>query len=131
MKVTPQMPGKWAKAVFMILLGILLLFYGGGFVDDLENAASGEWNMSFEWTWDLLTYLIWILIAWLFVDAVLTIVMSFRMDTYTLGDVMARLEKIERRLGGEKVVPDALVGEDEVLEDLEPDETSYPPPPVE
>lgn len=125
------MPGKWAKAVFMILLGFLLLFYGGGFVDDLENTASGEWNMSFEWTWDLLTYLIWILIAWLFVDAVLTIVMSFKMDMYTLGDVMARLERIERRLPRDKVVPNADVVEDEAAAASEPDETREPPPPNE
>lgn len=52
------MAAKWTKAVFLVLLGILLLLYGEGVVDDFRSNATEEWNMSFEWTWDLLGYLI-------------------------------------------------------------------------
>ncbi len=131
LKVTPQMSAKWTKAVFLILLGILLLLYGDGFVTDLETNSAEEWNMSFEWTWDLLRYLIWILIAWLFVDAALIIALSIKVDTYTLGDVMDRLARIETRLGPEKTRSLARreTGEDEEI--VTSDENGTPPPPRE
>jgi hypothetical protein len=123
------MTAKWSRAVFMILLGLVLLIYGDGFVTDLETNASEEWNMSFEWTWDLLTYLIWILIAWLFVGAVLAIVLSLRADAYNLSDVMDRLDSLEKRLGREKVVQGpASEREDYGTSDDDGDE---PPPPRE
>lgn len=131
MKVTPQMTARWAKAVFMILLAIVLVMYGSGFVSDLETNAAAEWNMSFEWTWDLMTYLIWILIAWLLVGAALTIVLSFKMDVYTLGDVMDRLAKIEKRLPPEKTRIVAGRVQDEKAAAVTVDEDGVPPPPRE
>lgn len=125
------MSAKWTKAVFLILLGILLLIYGDGFVTDLETNSAEEWNMSFEWTWDLLRYLIWILIAWLFVDSALIIALSIKADTYTLRDVMDRLAKIEKRLGPEKTrsLADRESDEDETTITI--DENGAPPPPRE
>ena len=125
------MSAKWTKAVFLILLGILLLIYGDGFVTDLEANSAEEWNMSFEWTWDLLRYLIWILIAWLFVDAALIIALSIKADTYTLRDVMDRLAKIEKRLGPEKTRSLADRESDEGEETITVDENGAPPPPRE
>ena len=98
MDVTPQMASKWVKAVFLILLAIVLLMYSDGFVDDLERNSAEEFNISFEWTWDLVRVLIWILIAWLFVDAVLIIILSLKTQLYTVDDVMERLKSIEKRL---------------------------------
>lgn len=98
MKTTPQMTAKWTKGAFLIILGIILLFYSGNFVKELEANAADEWNLSFDWTWDLLSWILWILIAWLFVDAALTIALSFKMDYHTIGDVMARLDEIEGRI---------------------------------
>lgn len=129
MKVTPQMTVKWVKAAFLILIGIVLLIHGEGVVDDFRANATEEWNMSFEWTWDLLGYLIWILIAWLFVYAALTVVLSFKTDVYTLGDVMDRLARIESKLAAP-----ADQAETEELEeepDAEPAERGVPPPPSE
>ncbi|HIJ16985.1 MAG TPA: hypothetical protein HA364_04320 [Thermoplasmata archaeon] len=125
------MSAKWTKAVFLILLGILLLIYGDGFVTDLETNSAEEWNMSFEWTWDLLRYLIWILIAWLFVDSALIIALSIKADTYTLRDVMDRLAKIEKRLGPEKTRSLADRESDEDEEIITIDENGAPPPPRE
>jgi len=131
MKVTPHMTAKWTKAAFMILLGIVLLLYGHGLVTDLETNSSEEWNMSFEWTWDLLQYLIWILIAWLFVDASLIIALSIKADAYNLSDVMARLSEIEAKLGPAKTRPSS--GPVKVTEqtDAAADENGVPPPPRE
>ena len=98
MDVTPQMASKWVKAVFLILLAIVLLLYSDGFVDDLERNSAEEFNISFEWTWDLVRVLIWILIAWLFVDAVLIVILSLKTQLYTVDDVIARLKVIEKRL---------------------------------
>jgi len=121
------------KAVFLILLGFVLLLYHDGFIDDLERNAADEFDMSFEWTWDLLRVLIWVLIAWLFVDAVMIIALSLKMDTHTLSDVVARLDVIEKRLPPrrtrtaimapaiEEMVPETPV--------MEPEEE--PPPPLE
>jgi hypothetical protein len=131
MKVTPQMTAKWTKAVFLILLGILLLLYGDGFVTDLEMNAAAEWNMSFEWTWDLLRYVLWILTAWLFVDAVLIIVLSVKADPYTLGDVMERLSRIEKRLGPEKTCTTVKLTEDDEVVAVTTGDDGVPPPPKE
>lgn len=125
------MTAKWSRAAFMILLGFILLIYGDGFVTDLETNASSEWNMSFEWTWDLLTYLIWILIAWLFVGAVLAIVLSIRADAYNLSDVMDRLDMMEKRLGQEKPIHKAVSEPEEYEAPDEMADGEEPPPPKE
>lgn len=125
------MVSKWVKAVFLIVLGVLLLMYGDGFVTDMETHSSQEWNMSFQWTWDLLTYLIWILIAWLFVYAILTIVLSFKMDVYTLGDVMERLDRIEKRMGPERTRASVSKKTDDAAPAVTSEEDGVPPPPRE
>ncbi len=125
------MTAKWTKAVFMILLALVLVMYGSGFVSDLETNAAAEWNMSFEWTWDLMTYLIWILIAWLLVDAALILVLSFKTDVYTLGDVMDRLARIEKRLGPDKTRSLASRPAEEKVAAVTVEEDGVPPPPKE
>ena len=125
------MTAKWTKAVFMILLALVLVMYGSGFVSDLETNAAAEWNMSFEWTWDLMTYLIWILIAWLLVDAALILVLSFKTDVYTLGDVMDRLARIEKRLGPDKARSPAARPEERKVAAVTVEEDGVPPPPKE
>ena len=102
MKVTSFMVGKWVKATFLIILGILILLYADKFVQDLRSNAEGHFDVAFEWTWDLITWLLWVLVAWLFVDAVLTVVLSFTEQRHTIGDVSRRLERIERKLGIEE-----------------------------
>jgi hypothetical protein len=140
-KVTPQMSSKWVKAGFLILLGIVLLYYHSGFIDDLERNSAEEFNLSFEWTWDLLQVLMWILIAWLFVYAALIIALSFRMDYCTLNDVMAKLSSIEKRLPAQRtrtpvIVPAVEPIEPEVFpveefEEADELDEEEPPPPTE
>lgn len=124
------MVARWIRASFLVILGLLLVVYGDGFVTDLETHASQEWSMSFQWTWDLLTYLIWIIIAWLFVYAAMTVALSFKMDTYTLGDVMERLESIERRFDSEKT-EDSAGEPEEAVQTVPEEDGSVPPPPRE
>lgn len=133
MDITPQMTSKWVKAAFLILLGIVLLLYSDGLVDDLERNSAED--ISFEWTWDLVRLLVWILIAWLFIDAVLIIVLSLKTQIYTVDDVMARLKVIDKRLQFLSARPPAMRPETEqemypAVEAMEePDDE--PPPPVE
>jgi hypothetical protein len=133
-KVTPQMSSKWVKAVFLILLGLVLLLYHDGFIDDLERSAAEEFNISFEWTWELLRALLWILMAWLFVYAAMIIVLSFKTDLYSLSDVIAKLNAIEKRLPAQKAKAPVLAPP--VVEEL-PAEVAFeqldeePPPPFE
>ncbi len=135
MDITPRMTSRWVKAVFLILLGVVLLLYADGLVDELERNTAEEFNVSFEWTWDLVRILLWIAIAWLFVDAVLIIVLSFKMDMHTMDDVMSRLESIEKRIiATQKTQPaTAPVIDQETYPAVEvmdePDEE--PPPPLE
>jgi hypothetical protein len=133
MTVTPQMTARWVKASFLILLAIVMLMYADHLVEDLEANFSDELDISFEWTWDLLRYLLWIFIAWLFVDAVLIIVLSFRSDAYTLSDVMERLERIEEsQRSSEKELPSESDYEEEEIEeadDFEMEDEGAPPPP--
>jgi hypothetical protein len=95
--VTTQIAGRWVKAAILALLGVVILLYVDKFVDDLRTALADQ--VTLVWTWDLLTTLLWILVAWLFVDAALTIALSFTEHKFTLADVMDRLEAIEKRLG--------------------------------
>lgn len=130
-KVTTQMASRWVKAAFLIVLAIVLLLYTDKFVDDLSTAMSEDFDVAFEWTWDLLTILMWILVAWLFVDAALTIALSFQEYRYTLLDVMKRLQRIEKKLGIQetKEVPETL--ESVVKKETVVEEEEVPPPPKE
>lgn len=125
------MVSKWVKAVFLFVIALVLLLYGDGFVAEMETQSSQQWNMSLDWTWDLVMYLIWILIAWLVVYASLTIAMSFKAEAYTLTDVMDRLEKIEKRLGPEKTRAGVRTKPDGGPTAAATEEDSVPPPPRE
>jgi len=125
------MASKWIKAVFMILIALVLLIYGGRWVGELETQSSQQWNMSLDWTWDLLTYLIWILIAWLVVYALMTIALSFKADLYTIGDVMERLDRIEKRLAPEKPKAPARPKAENAVPSVTVEDEGVPPPPRE
>jgi hypothetical protein len=111
LKVTPQMASKWVKAVFLIILGIVILLFADKLVDDLKSAMEGNFEVEFEYTWDLLMILLWILVAWLFVDGVLIIVLSLSEHRYSLSDVIKRLGRIEQKLGIHEVKEPAPVEE--------------------
>ncbi len=129
--MTSQMASKWVKAVFLIILGLVLLMYGGRFVGEMETQSSQQWNMSLDWTWDLVTYLIWVLIAWLIVYAVMTIALSFKTDAYTVGDVMERLDRIEKMLALEKAKAPARQKTDDQTPPVTVEDEGVPPPPRE
>jgi hypothetical protein len=129
------MVGRWLKGVFLAIIGVFLLIYAEQLVDDLQSVVerSGS-EVVFEGTWDLLTLLLWILVAWLFVDAALTIVLSFTERRYTIEDVMKRLDRIQKKLGIYEPRPKPRVveqeeGEPEEVSEEQPEEV--PPPPRE
>ena len=127
------MAGKWVKAAFLVILGVVLLIYADGLVDDLRVNLEQQFEITFSQIWDLLTILLWILVAWLFVDAVLTIALSFSDQRYSLVDVMRRLRKIEKKLG----ITDTSEAKRQVEEQQETEgavegsEEEAPPPPSE
>jgi hypothetical protein len=130
------MAGKWVKAAFLIVIAIVLLLYTDKLVTDLETAFADD--VAFEWTWDILTILLWILVAWLFVDAALTVALSFQEQRYTLLDVMKRLQAIEKKLGIPQTTDSPrtteLSGEvDEIAEESPTvtEDEEVPPPPKE
>lgn len=137
-KVTTPMASRWVKAAFLVVLAIVLLLYTDKLVTDLQTALEGNLEVAFEWTWDLLTILMWILIAWLFVDAALTVALSFQEQKYTLWDVMKRLQAIEKKLGMPQTTASPrtmeLSGEvDEIAEEnpAVTEDEEVPPPPKE
>ena len=93
------MASRWVKAVFLAILGIVILLFANKLVDDFRTAMADNFDVSFQWTWDLLTILLWVLVAWLFVDAVLTVALSFSEHRFTLSDVIKRLDRVEKKLG--------------------------------
>jgi hypothetical protein len=132
------MASRWVKAAFLVVLAIVLLLYTDKVVTDLQTALQDNFDVAFEWTWDLLTILLWILIAWLFVDAALTVVLSFQEQKYTLLDVMKRLLAIEKKLGIRHSAASSrtmeLSGEvDEIAEEKPAvtEDEEVPPPPKE
>jgi hypothetical protein len=129
--VTTQIASRWVKAAFLALLGIVILLYVDKFVDDLKTGFAHQ--VTLVWTWDLLTILLWVLVAWLFVDAALTIALSFTEYKFTLADVMERLEAIEKKLGSsqpkEKLRAVGSSSSGPPVTESGPEEV--PPPPVE
>lgn len=95
--MTTQIASRWVKAVFLALLGIVIMLYLDKFVTDMRTAFADQ--VTLVWTWDLLTILLWVLVAWLFVDAGLTVALSITEHKFTLADVMERLDAIEKRIG--------------------------------
>jgi hypothetical protein len=132
-KVTPQMGSRWVKGAFLALLGIIILIYADKFVEELRSSVQDNMDVAFDWTWDLLKILLWVLVAWLFVDAALTIALSFSEHRYSLSDVMKRLQRIEKKLGIVEPKPAPRIEEDEEVEEEKPVETEeeIPPPPKE
>lgn len=137
-KVTTPMASRWVKAAFLVVLAIVLLLYTDKLVTDLQTALRDNLEVAFEWTWDLLTILLWILIAWLFVDAALTVALSLQEQKYTLWDVMKRLQAIEKKLGIPQTTASPrtmeLSGEvDEIAEEnpAVTEDEEVPPPPKE
>jgi hypothetical protein len=129
--VTTQIASRWVKAAFLAMLGIVILLFVDKFVDDMKSALADQ--VTLVWTWDLLTILLWILVAWLFVDAALTIALSFTEHRFTLMDVMERLEAIDKKLGP-STMKEKVRGAR--TPPLEPDVTEsgpeeVPPPPLE
>ena len=131
MKVTPRMVGSWVKAVFLVIIGIVLLLYADKMVDELREFSSTNLEVAFDEIWTLMTILLWILVAWLFVAAALTVALSFSEHRYSLLDVMKRLAAIERKLG----IPPAKEirkAEEELVEEPvveSPPVEEEPPPP--
>jgi len=132
-KVTPQMGSRWVKGAFLALLGIIILVYADKFVEELRSSIHDNMDVAFDWTWDLLKILLWVLVAWLFVDAALTIALSFSEHRYSLNDVMKRLQRIEKKLGIVEPKPVSKIEEEEEVEEEKPvvTEEEIPPPPKE
>ncbi len=132
------MASRWVKAAFLVVLAVVLLLYTDKLVTDLRNALQDNFEVAFEWTWDLLTILLWLLIAWLFVDAALTVALSLQEQKYTLLDVMKRLLAIDKKLGIQHGAASPrtmeLSGEvDEIAEEKPAvtEDEEVPPPPKE
>jgi hypothetical protein len=125
-----MMVRRWAKAVFLVILGIVIMLYADKLVNDLRTAMLANFDVAFEETWDLLTILLWVLVAWLFVDAALTIALSHSEHRFTLLDVAERLDGIENKLG--IVQPEVDVQSSDVDTGMEEVvEEEVPPPPKE
>lgn len=149
-KVTAYMVGRWVKAAFLVILGIVILLYSSGIVEDFrstmesieersyEDGGPGI-DLTFEWVWDLLTILLWILVAWLFVLAALNIAYGFQEAKYSNQVILKRLDRIDRRLG---IRPETTLEEEAEEEEeskpeirqpqaVSPAEDDIPPPPKE
>jgi len=92
------MASRWVKAAFLAAMGLVIAIYVERLVSDLEEASFEALDVQFAGTWELLSLLLWILVAWLFVLAIITVVLSFKEDAHTISDVMARLGSIENKL---------------------------------
>jgi hypothetical protein len=124
------MASRWVKAAFLAILGIVIMIYLNGFVRELKANLSDRYNISFDETWTLLLVLLWILVAWLFVDAVMIIALSFRGDVYTTHDVMEKLKAIDKKLG-HKAGGVAATEVEELQEPAVTQTEEVPPPPKE
>ncbi len=125
------MASRWVKAVFLVILGIVIMLYADKLVNDLKSVLQeANFDVTFTGTWDLLTILLWVLVVWLFVDAALIVALSFSEHRFTLLDVVKRLDAIEKRLGIAQPKVAAQPSEvDSGMEEVVEEEV--PPPPKE
>ncbi|MEM2891326.1 MAG: hypothetical protein QXJ32_02290 [Thermoplasmata archaeon] len=123
------MVGKWVKAAFLVILGIIVFYYADKLVEELRTTLEDRFEIAFEWVWDLLRILLWVLVAWLFVDAALVIALSFSEHRYSLSDVIKRLDRLEMSMapGRQALTPSAPEEAEPVT--AEPVEEEVPPPP--
>ena len=119
------------KGAFLAVLGVVILIYADKVVEDLRAALEDNFEIAFQWVWDLLKILLWILVAWLFVDAALTIALSFTEHRYSILDVIRRLDRLERRLGPAPGQEAVTHPEAEMVAPVETAEEEAPPPPGE
>jgi hypothetical protein len=126
-----MMASRWVKAVFLVILGIVIMLYADKLVNDLKSVLQeANFDVTFTGTWDLLTILLWVLVVWLFVDAALIVALSFSEHRFTLLDVVKRLDAIEKRLGIAQPKVAAQPSEvDSGMEEVVEEEV--PPPPKE
>lgn len=117
------------KAAFLVILGIIVFYYADKLVEDLRTTLEHRFEIAFEWVWDLLRILLWVLVAWLFVDAALVIALSFSEHRYSLSDVMKRLDRLEMRMAPSQQAPAASAPEEAEPVTAEPVEEEVPPPP--
>ncbi len=122
---------RWVKAAFLIVLGIVIMFYADKLVNDIRTyVQDSNIDVVFTGTWDLLTILLWVLVAWLFVDAALIIALSYSEHRFTLLDVAKRLDAIDKKLGISHPREDSRSSEvNSGLEEVVEEEV--PPPPKE
>jgi hypothetical protein len=125
------MAAKWVKAVFLAIIGIVIIFYTDSFVTELKDETATSLDLYFDETWTLLMLLMYILGVWLLVDAVLTVATSLKGEVYGLSDVMERLKRIEKTLGHEEHEPSAEELEPEIKAVPVKTEEEVPPPPAE
>jgi H+/Cl- antiporter ClcA len=112
------MASRWVKAAFLAVTGLVIAIYAERLVSDLEEALFEALDVQFAGTWELVWLLLWILVAWLFVLAIITVVLSFKEDAHTISDVMARLDLIEDKLTSMQ---------DGTVENVPPGEYQAPP----
>ncbi len=123
-------------------MAIVILLYSNGLVEDLKGILPEEGpddldvDFDFETIWELLTIMIWILVAWLLVLAALNIALSFQEAKYSLAEVMRRLDRIDTKLGIKSETDDGEDIEEEEEEVVAPQERpaveeDIPPPPSE
>lgn len=123
------MVGKWVKGAFLIVLGIIIFYYADKLVEDLRTTLAERFEVAFVWVWDLLRILLWVLVAWLFVDAALVIALSFSEHRYSLSDVMKRLDRLEMKMTPTQQPPLASPIEEVEPVTPEPVVDEVPPPP--
>lgn len=129
MKVTIRVASRWVKAAFLIIFGLVLLMYTDRFIEDLRANLESSFDLAFESTWDLMRILMWIFVAWLLVDGILTIALSFSEHRYTLLDVIKRLDVIETRVGISNSESSEESGE--LMAEAMEERGEEPPPPRE
>ncbi len=112
----------------MAVLGIIILIYAENFVEDLRDALSD--TVQFTWTGTLLRILLWVLVAWLFVDAALIVILSVTDQRVSPTDLMRKMEELEKKLDARVRTTKKL---DEKTEASVPVASSdeLPPPPRE
>lgn len=98
MRVTNFMINKWGKAALLVFFGIILLIYWGQVLEELRPALDRLIEGQATFLYDLVNALMWIIILWCFIDAVINIVISFREQKVSLDDLGAKLDAIEKKL---------------------------------
>jgi len=98
MKVTDNMLRKWARAGFLLIIGVVFLIYLPSVLVELQTGFENFTESDAERMFTFVEALLYIFTFWLFVSAALNIVSGFKEPKGTIDDLARKIDALDEKL---------------------------------